>query len=198
MDLSHIKKHLANHPISFRVAGGSLTLFFVLGFVLASFGIHGLWAESTLKLIGENRAPGTFAVFFSVSLLYLSAKVAIRGSSFDPQGRLDRLLSVYIPNAALGIGAAYVGITTGAALAIGVFADDSISAPFELPELLWLCAKLLGGLLFTYLLFVFITISKSTAPGYATPNFQRNIRVISGLFFLALLGRSLLAIASAR
>ena len=198
MDLSHIKKHLVNHPISFRVAGGVLTLFFVVGLVLTIFGIHGIWTESVMELIGENRAPGTFAVFLSVSLLYLSAKVAIRGSSFDPQGGLDRLLSVYIPNTALGLGAAYVGITTGATLAIVVFNYDSLSAPFDLPELLWLCAKLIGGILFTYLVLVCITINKSTAPGYATPKFQRNIRILSGLLFLLLIGRSLFVIAIAR
>jgi len=198
LGLSNIKNHLANHPISFRVAAGLLALFFVLGFSLASLGVHGLWAESASRLIGENQAPGTLELFVSVSLLYLSAKVAIRGSSFDPQGSVDRFLSVYIPNAALGIGAAYVGVTIGAALAIAVFAHDSISSSFALTQLLWLCAKLIGGLLFAYLLFVFITINKSTAPGYATPSFQRNIRFISGLFFLVILGRSILEIFVAR
>lgn len=198
LDFSYIKKHFSSHPISFRVAGGSLTLFFIIGFAITGFGIHGMWTEIALTLINENRAPKTFEFFLSVSLLYLSAKVATRGSSFDPKGGLDRFLSVYIPNAALGMGGIYVGITIGAVLAIVVFAHDSISAPFEWPQLLWLCAKLFGGFLFIYLLFVSITINKSTAPGYATPNFQRNIRVISGLFFLILLSRSLFILISAR
>ena len=169
-------------------------LFFaVIAFPLGLMAFHNIYAQLAVDIINENRAPRTFQIICSISLIFLSAYVAARGPIQDLRSHAVRVLGVYFPNTALGIGAAYVGVAWGV-FAAALLSGVALPPPYTYSALIRECSLLLIGLLALYSFFVLVTVNESVAPGYKKPSFRPTIRIFSGLFCLAMLGRTALLI----
>lgn len=191
MTLSHLKTFFRTHPVSFTAIRNFFLFFLVLAFLLSLMAIYDLYARQAVEIINENRAPKTFELLCSVALIYLSFRVAARGPIKNLQVRDVRLFGVYFPNIALSIGAAYVGIAYGVAIAAATSAQV-LPIPLTYSLLFWKCAALLAGLLLIYAFFVLITVNETVAPGYQAVSFPPTMRKLAGAFCFLLVGRSVL------
>lgn len=191
MTLTHLRKFLREHPVSFRAMRNTGLFFMALAIPLSWMAFHNLYAQQAVDLINENRAPKTFELLCSVALICLSFRVAARGPIKSLQSGYVRLFGVYFPNLALSVGAAYVGIAWGVAIAAATSAQV-LPSPFTYSALFLKCSVLLAGLLLIYGLFVLITVNEQVAPGYKALGFSPTMRILAGFFCFFLAGRSLL------
>lgn len=172
----------------------NVCLFFVVFAIpLSLMAFHNLYTQLAIEIINENRAPKTFELLCSISLIYLSFRVAARGPIQSLRSRDVKLFGVYFPNLALGIGAAYVGIAWGVAIAAATSAQV-LPSPLNYSALFLKCAVLLAGLLLIYAFFILITVNEQVAPGYQTSGFSSTMRKFAGVFCFFLIGRSLLSL----
>jgi hypothetical protein len=193
MNFTYLNTFFEAHPISFKSMRNTFLLFVVIAFPLGLMAFHNIYAQLAVDIINENRAPRTFQIICSISLIYLSAYVAARGPIQNLQSHSVRVLGVYFPNTSLGIGAAYVGVAWGI-LAAALLSGVSLPPPYTYSTLIRECTLLLIGLLVLYAFFVLVTVNESVAPGYKKPSFRPTIRILSGLFCLTMLGRTALLI----
>ncbi|CAD7374558.1 hypothetical protein [Xanthomonas arboricola] len=193
MTLTHLRKYFREHPISFKVMRNTCLFFIVFAIPISLMAFHNLYAQQAVEIINENRAPKTFELLCSIALIYLSFRVAARGPIQSLQAPDIKLFGVYFPNVALGIGAAYVGITWGVAIAASISAQV-LPSPLTYSALFFKCSVLLAGLLLIYSFFVLVTVNERVAPGYRTPSFPSKMRKLAGAFCFFLVGRSLLVL----
>jgi len=191
LDFTYLATFFKEHPVSFASMRNAFMFFAVIAFSLSLMAFNDIYAQLAVDIINENRAPKTFQIICSVSLIFLSAYVAARGPIQNLKGRVVRIFGVYFPNAALGIGAAYVGVAWGVALA-AFSSGISLPPPYTFGALILECLLLLFGLLVLYALFVLVTVNASVSPGYQKPSFRPTMRVLAALFCFAMFGRTVL------
>ncbi|EIL86875.1 hypothetical protein AB7849_14890 [Rhodanobacter sp. 115] len=191
LNFTYLATFFKEHPVSFASMRNAFAFFAVIAFPLGLMAFHDFHAQLAIDIINENRAPRTFQIICSVSLIFLSAYVAARGPITSLKGRAIRVFGVYFPNAALGIGAAYVGVAWGAFIA-ALFSGIPLPPPYTFGVLIRECLLLLFGLLALYTFFVLVTVNASVAPGYQNPSFRPTMRVLAALFCFAMLGRTVL------
>lgn len=191
LNFTYLAKFFKEHPVSFTSMRNAFAFFAAIAFPLGLMVFHNFYAQLAIDIINENRAPKTFQIICSIALIFLSAHVAANGPIQNLNGRMVRVLGVYFPNAALGIGAAYVGVAWGVALA--AFASDlSLPPPYTFGSLVKECLLLLFGILALYAFFVLVTVNASVAPGYQRPSFRPTMRVLAALFCFVMFGRTVL------
>lgn len=191
MTLVYLHKFFRTHPISHAAPVAAFLFFVLFAALLTWLAINGLYVQQAIDLINENRAPKTFELLCTIALIVLSLRVAIRGPIRDLSTPFIRVFGVYIPNAALGIGAVYVGIAWGVAIA-ATASGQVLPPPLTYADLFLTSLKLLIGLGLFYVFFILITVNEHVAPGYQAPSFPSNFRTLAGVFCLFLVGRSAL------
>lgn len=165
--------------------------FLVFAVPLSLLAFHNLYAQQAVNLINENLAPNTFQFLCSIALIYLSFRVAACGPLQSLESRDVKLFGVYLPNLALCIGAAYVGIAWGVALAAAASAQ-ALPSPLTYSGMFLKCTELLLGLVLIYAFFVLISVNEKAAPGYQMRSFRPTMRTLAGCFCFFLVGRSVL------
>lgn len=191
LNLTYLATFFKEHPVSFASMRNAFVFFVVISFPLGLMAFHDVHAQLAVEIINENRAPRTFQTICSVSLIFLSAYVVARGPIPNLEGRFVRVSGIYFPNAALGIGAAYVGVAWGAFLA-ALASGIPLHPPYTFSDLIRECLLLMFGLFALYAFFVSVTVNASVAPGYQKPSFRPTMRVLAALFCFAMLGRTVL------
>lgn len=189
MTFKFLRKFAAEHPISWSAIVGSFFVYTLLAFFLVLAARFGFNAKQIEAIIGENMAPKTFELFGSVVLIFLAFRAIILGPSGLPGGRAARIFSVTFPNAALSIQTAMAALALGSSCATAIPGGGILSAGF--PPQWSQVFESVGILVFAYLMFISLTISKTTAPGYSTPWFPKGYRILAGGLLVVVLLRSL-------
>ena len=186
-----VSTYIKSHPVSLKamilwfaaVAGVSCILWFM---VLTGYG-----AEAAAAMINEQDARAWLKFSASLSLLYLTLKVAIAGPILDYDAKDVKYLGTYAANAALGFGTAYVGIMWGALLPIAVV-DPVMPDGLTLGAAFKVSAVALAALVILYCLYLCLYVNKAVHPFYGSPVHVRVIRFLAAPLALALFGRSTL------
>ena len=188
MTFKFLRKFAAEHPISWSVIVESFFVYTLLSLLLVLAARFGFNAKQIEAIIGENMAPKTFELFGSIVLIFLSFRAIILGPSGLPDGRVARIFSVTFPNTALSIQTAIAALALGSSCATAIPGGSILNAGF--PPQWSQVFESIGILVFAYLMFISLTISKTTAPGYLTPWFPKYYRILAGLLLLVVLLRT--------
>lgn len=189
MTFKFLRKFAAEHPISWSAIVGSFFVYTLLALLLVLAARFGFNAKQIEAIIGENMAPKTFELFGSVVLVFLSFRAIILGPSGLPVGRVARIFSVTFPNTALSIQTAMAALALGSSCATAIPGGSILNAGF--PPQWSQVFESVGILVFAYLTFISLTISKTTAPGYSKPWFPKGYRILAGLLLVVVLLRTL-------
>ncbi len=197
ISFKYIKKHIAEHPISYRYV--VLYPFLGAAFLASLFSLmilNNFYPNFAKAVISENLAPLTFEILCYIGLSYLTIRVVRKGLIEDLKNEEKKMLCFHVPSTAIGIKATYSGIVLGAVFAV-IISFDTLPAPLSYSTLFSLCFQNFLLTSAIYLFFILITVTPTTAPNYKKKNFLSVLKALCLLLAIAATGRFLLLLALA-